>query len=191
MHGHAESSIACNVTQKAIEVQNKFKKYIYIKKKNHHFSRMVRLCNWSYRKQHGCTLKKKKSQWEGFSMSPSYTHAYLSLPLHAFWPQAKLQLLVSLGLGGEKGSKIHRIYCVAIEILLLCSLRLKKKKENKIACIRFPSLPPPFFFRHAHKQLSKCTESCTNYGWNSVGTTIKMLSTCFKQANNMLTYITL
>lgn len=33
MHGHAESSIACNMTQKAFEVQNKFKKYILKKKK--------------------------------------------------------------------------------------------------------------------------------------------------------------
>lgn len=32
MHGHAESSIACNMTQKAVEIQKKFKIYTYKKK---------------------------------------------------------------------------------------------------------------------------------------------------------------
>lgn len=39
MHGHAESSIACNMTQKAVEIQKKFKICTLKKKKNHHFSR--------------------------------------------------------------------------------------------------------------------------------------------------------
>lgn len=33
MHGHAESSIACNMTQKAVEIQKKFKIYAFKKKK--------------------------------------------------------------------------------------------------------------------------------------------------------------
>lgn len=146
---------------------------------------------------------KTKSVGGGFLMSQSYTHAYHSLSPHAFWPQAKFRLLVALGKEDERERERRKkkkkrqqnpcnlFCCYSDTTPLFSALKKKKKKKTKLHAFFFFPPPPPAFFRHARKQLSKCTESCTNYGWNFVGTTIKMLSTCFKQANNMLTYITL
>lgn len=104
---------------------------------------MVRLCNWSYRQQHGCILKKQKESVGGI-----FYVSVILVPLPStsrILTSGKIKVSGIFGVGGGKGSKIHRIYCVAIEILLLCSQHWKKKKERKQNCMHLVSLPPPSF----------------------------------------------